>query len=76
MSIAIASLAVIALLAFAISFVAFLVQTSRHRSSKGWAAVVGASLVLVLPFGGLASALIPYWGTLRKESRLWTRLRL
>jgi hypothetical protein len=67
--IAIASLAVIALLAFAISFVAFLVQTSRHKSSRGWAAVAGASLVLVILLGGLANMLIPYRGTLRKESR-------
>ena len=38
MLIAAAWLAVIALLTFALSFVAFLVQTSRHRSSGGWAA--------------------------------------
>ena len=55
--IASASLAVIALLAFAISFVAFLVQTSRHRSSRGWAAAAGASLVVVFLLGGLANAL-------------------
>jgi micrococcal nuclease len=55
--IASASLAVIALLAFALSFVAFLVQTSRHRSSGGWAAAAGASLVLVILLGGLANAL-------------------
>jgi micrococcal nuclease len=55
--IAIASLVVIALLAFAFSFVAFLVQTSRHRSSGGWAAAAGASLVLVLLIGGLANSL-------------------
>ena len=36
--IAMASLGVIAMLAFALSFVAFLVQTSRHRPSRGWAA--------------------------------------
>jgi hypothetical protein len=48
-------LGVIALLAFAISFVAFLVQTSRHRSSGKWAA--GASLVVVILLGGLANAL-------------------
>ena len=71
-----ASLAVIALLAFALSFVAFLVQSLRHRSSRGWAAAAGASLILVILLGGLANALIPYRGTLRKESRLWTRLRL
>jgi len=55
--IAIASFAVIALLAFAISFVAFLVQTSRHRSSGKWAAAAGTSLVVVLLLGGLANAL-------------------
>ena len=42
MLIAIASLGVIALLALAISFVAFLVQTSRHRSSGKWAAAAGS----------------------------------
>jgi hypothetical protein len=55
--IASASLAVIALLAFAISFVAFLVQTSMHRSSGKWAAAAGASLVVVILLGGLANAL-------------------
>jgi hypothetical protein len=53
--IASAWLAVIALLVFAISFVAFLVQTSRHRSTKGWAAAAGVSLALVLLLGGLAN---------------------
>jgi micrococcal nuclease len=52
-----ASLAVIALLAFAVSAVAFLVRTSRHRPSRGWAAAAGTSLVLVLVFGGIANAL-------------------
>jgi hypothetical protein len=51
-----ASLAVIALLAFAVSVVAFLVQTSRHKPSRGWAAAAGASLVLVLIFGGISNA--------------------
>ena len=51
-----ASLAVLALLAFAVSVVAFLVQTSRHESSRGWAAAAGASLVLVLIFGGIFNA--------------------
>ena len=55
MLIAIAWLAVIALLAFALSLVAILVQTSRHRSSKGWAAAAGASLVLIFLLGGLAN---------------------
>lgn len=57
MLIAIASLGIIALLAFAISFVAFLVQTSRHRSSGKLAAAAGTSLVLVLLLGGLVNAL-------------------
>jgi micrococcal nuclease len=50
-----ASLAVLALLAFALSVVAFLVQTSRHRSSRGWAAAAGVSLVLALAFGGVSN---------------------
>ena len=45
------SLAVLALLAFAVSAVAFLVQTSRHRRSRRWAATAGASLALLLVFG-------------------------
>ena len=49
------SLAVLALLAFALSVVAFLVQTSRHRSSRGWAAAAGVSLVLALAFGGVSN---------------------
>ena len=55
--IATASLAVIALLVFAVSVVVFLVQTSRHRPSGRWAAAAGASLALVLVFGGIANAL-------------------
>src|SRR3712207_3916771 len=51
------SLAVPGLLAFAVSAVAFLVQTSRHRSSGRWAAAAGASLALVLGFGGIANAI-------------------
>jgi micrococcal nuclease len=50
------SLAVLALLAFAVSVVVFLIQTSRHRNARGWAAAAGASLVLVLVFGGIANA--------------------
>ena len=50
-----ASLAILALLAFAVSAVAFLVQTSRHRPSRRWLAAAGASLVLVLVFGGLSN---------------------
>ena len=42
------SLALLALLAFAVSLVAFLVRTSRHRSSRGWAVAMGRSLVRAL----------------------------
>lgn len=49
-----ASLAILALVAFAVSTVAFFVQASRHTSSRRWAAAAGASLVLV--FGGIADA--------------------
>ena len=45
------SLAVLTLLAFAVSAVAFLVQTSRHRPPRRWLAAAGAALVLVLAFG-------------------------
>ena len=51
-----ASLAILAFLAFAVSAVAFLVQTSRHRPARSWLAAAGASLVLVLVFGGLSNA--------------------
>jgi micrococcal nuclease len=50
------SLAVLALLAFAVSLVAFLVQTSRHRSSRGWALATGAFLVLILLSGTISNA--------------------
>lgn len=49
-------MAIVALLVFAVSVVAFLIQTSRHRTSRRWAAAAGASLVLVLVFGGIANA--------------------
>jgi hypothetical protein len=51
------SLAVLALLAFAVSVVAFLVQTSRHKPTRGWAVATGAFLVLVLLFGGISNAI-------------------
>jgi micrococcal nuclease len=54
--IATASLALLALLAFGVSAVAFLVQTSRHRPSRVWAVAAGASLVLLLGFGSLSNA--------------------
>ncbi len=50
------SLAVLAFLALAVSAVAFLVQTSRHKPSRRWLAAAGASLVLVLVFGSLSNA--------------------
>ena len=50
------SLAVLALLAFAVSLVAFLYRTSRHRSSRAWAVATGGFLVLVLLFGGISNA--------------------
>jgi micrococcal nuclease len=49
------SLAILALLAFAVSAVAFLIQTSRHRPSRRWIMTAGASLVLVLVFGALSN---------------------
>ena len=51
------SLAVLALLAFAVSLVAFLYQTSMHRSSRAWAVATGGFLVLVLLLGGISSAI-------------------
>jgi len=50
------SLAVLAMLAFAVSVVAFLLQTSRHRSSKGWAVATVGFLALVLLFGSISNA--------------------
>jgi len=50
------SLAILALVAFAVSVVAFLIQTSRHRPSRRWIMAAGASLVLVLVFGSLSNA--------------------
>jgi hypothetical protein len=50
-------LAVLALLAFAVSLVAFLYRTSTHRSSRAWAVATGGFLVLVLLFGGISNAL-------------------
>lgn len=58
----VSSLAVLSLLALAISLVAFLFQTSRHRSSRGWALAMGGSLVLVLLFGGISNAVSRHSG--------------
>ncbi len=49
------ALAILALLAFAVSVVAFLIQNSRHRPSRRWIMTAGASLVLVLVFGTLSN---------------------
>ncbi len=45
----------LAVLALAVSAVAFLVQTSRHKPSRRWLAAAGASLVLVLVSGTLSN---------------------
>ena len=50
------SLAVVALVALAVSIIAFLVQTSRHKTSRRWAVAAGASLDMVLAFGALSNA--------------------
>jgi micrococcal nuclease len=50
------TLALLALLAFAVSLVAFLYRTSTHRSSRAWAVATGGFLVLVLLFGGISNA--------------------
>jgi micrococcal nuclease len=63
------SLAVLALLAFAVNVVVFLIEISRHRFSRGWAAAAGASLVLVLVFGGIASAVRGEGGTSLSEDQ-------
>jgi hypothetical protein len=63
------SLAVLALLAFAVSVVALLVQTSRHRSSRGWAVATGGFLVLVLLFGTISNAVSRHSGLTFSEGR-------
>jgi hypothetical protein len=50
------ALAVLALLAFAISLVALLIQISRHKPSRGWALATGAFLVVVLLFNTISNA--------------------
>jgi micrococcal nuclease len=55
-SVAASWLSILALLAFAVSLVAFLYRTSRHRSSKAWAMATGGFLVLTLLFGGISNA--------------------
>jgi endonuclease YncB( thermonuclease family) len=51
------SLAILALLAFAVSVVVFLIQTSWHRPARAWSLAAGASLVLLLVFGTLSNAI-------------------
>ena len=63
------SLAVIALLAFAVGLIAFLIQTSRHRSSRRWALAAGAFLVLVLLFGTISNAVSRHSGLTLSEGR-------
>jgi endonuclease YncB( thermonuclease family) len=55
-SVAASSLAVLALLAFAVSLVGFLYRTSMHKSSGAWAVATGGFLVLVLLFGSISNA--------------------
>jgi endonuclease YncB( thermonuclease family) len=55
-SVVASSLAILALLAFAVSLVALLYRTSRHRSSRAWAVATGGFLVLVVLFGGISNA--------------------
>jgi hypothetical protein len=63
------SLAVLALLAFAVSLVALLVQTSRHKQTRGWALATGAFLVLVLLSGTISNAVSRQSGlTLSEDS--------
>jgi micrococcal nuclease len=63
------SLAVLALLAFAVSLVVFLYHTSRHRSSRGWAFATGAFLVLVLLFGTVSNTASRHSGLTLNEDR-------
>ena len=50
------SLAVVALLTLAVSLVAFLIQTSRHKPTTRWATATGAFLILTLLFGTISNA--------------------
>jgi hypothetical protein len=50
------ALAVLALLAFAVSLVVILYQTSRDKPSRGWALATGAFLVVVLLFATISNA--------------------
>jgi hypothetical protein len=63
------ALAVLALLAFAVSLVAFLIQTSRHKPTRGWALATGGFLVLVLLFGTILNAVSRHSGLTLSEGR-------
>jgi hypothetical protein len=63
------SLAVLAFLAFAVSLVALLVQTSRHKPTRRWAVATGAFLVLVLLFGGVSNAVSRHSGVTLTEQQ-------
>ena len=69
MLVVVSSLAVLSLQALAVSLVAFLFQTSKHRSSRGWALATGGSLVLVLLFGGISNAVSGHIGITLGGSR-------
>lgn len=63
------SLAVLALMAFAVSLVALLVQTSRHKPTRRWAVATGAFLVLVLLSGTISNAVSRHSGFTVSEGR-------
>jgi micrococcal nuclease len=63
------SLAVLALLAFAVSVVAFLVQTSRHKPSREWAVATGTFLILILLFGCISNGISRHSGLTLSEGR-------
>ena len=63
------SLAVLALLAFAVSLVALLVQTSRHKPTRAWAVATGAFLVMVLLLGTISNAVSRHSGLTLSEGR-------
>jgi hypothetical protein len=61
------SLAVLALLSFAVSLVAFLFQTSRHKPTRRWAMATGAFLVLL--FGTISNAVSRHSGLTLTEQQ-------
>ena len=48
--------AILALLAYAVSLIAFLYRTSRHRSPRARVVATAGFLVLILLFGGISNA--------------------